>query len=134
MSRKTVRRLTQMEVIKMGQLLHDVIVQLPKQNENDPQLCEYKEGWNDDRVAKEIAPDLNVAHSGNLRQNMFGKLFIRSVPDQSKRIDELERKLAEQGAKLAEFISKYDKLCATLTLERTASVNHLKMHSVPPQK
>lgn len=134
MARKIARRLTQVEVVKMGQLLHDRVVQLPKQNEDDPQLCEYEEGWDDERIAREIAPDLTAVHAGNLRQNMFGRLFVKAAPEQNKRIEELERKLAEQGAKMAELISKHDKLCATLTLERTASVNHLKMHSVPPQK
>lgn len=134
MARKIVRRLTQVEVVKMGQLLHDHVSLLPKENEADPQLCEYEEGWDDDRVAKEIASDLTSAHAGNLRQNMFGRLFVKTSVDLPKRMEELERKFAEQGAKLVELISKHDKLCATLTLERTASVNHLKMHSVPPSK
>lgn len=134
MSRKIVRRLTQVEVVKMGQLLHDHVSLLPKETETSPQLCEYEEGWDDDRIAKEIAADLTAQHAGNLRMNMFGRLFVKSGNDLAKRVEELERKLTEQGAKMAELISKHDKLCATLTLERTATVNHLKMHSAPPQK
>lgn len=134
MARKSARRLTQLEVVRMGQLLHDHVKLIPKEKDEDPQLCEYEEGWDDDRIAKEIAPDLGAVHSGNLRQNMFGRLFVKGAGDQSKRLEELERKFSEQGATLAELISKHDKLCATLTLERTASVNHLKMHTSPPQR
>ncbi len=134
MARKTSRRLSQVEVVKMGQLLHDHVYLLPKENENDAQLCEYEEGWSDERIAKTISDDLSAVHAYTLRGNMFGKLFVKGSSDQSKRIDELERKLAEQGRMLAELISKHDKLCATLTLERTTNVNHLKVHAAPPQR
>lgn len=130
MARKIVRRLTQVEVVKLGAVLGAHISLIPKINDNDPQLCEYEEGWDDERCAKEVAADLTAVHSYTLRQNLFGKLFVKGSGDDA-RMEAFERKLESIGGLLNVLITKHDKLVSQLALNRVVDCRHLAMNTTP---
>lgn len=122
------RYLSQVETVKMAALLQQHITLIPKIKDEDPQLCKFEEGWNDERIAKEIAQDLGVNHSANLRENLYGRLFVKSPKSElEERVDFLEKKVEQLCTLLHEFIGKHDKVCIALGLNKVVDVRHLTM-------
>lgn len=124
MSRKPVRRLSQGETVRLHEVLKQHLTLLPKLNPDDPQLCEFEHGWDDERCAKEVDPELTSAHAGNLRQNLFGRLFVKATEG---RLDALEEQVKVLTTKLAELTQRYDKLCTALSVNRVLDVRHLRI-------
>jgi hypothetical protein len=125
MSRKPVRRLTQGETIQLHEVLKQHLTILPKVNPDDPQLCEFEKGWDDERCAKEVASDLNSTHAGGLRTNLFGRLFVKGAD--AARIEALEEQLKVLSSKLTELTLKHDKLCTALSVNRVLDLRHLRI-------
>jgi hypothetical protein len=121
------RRLTQLETIRLGAILQQALVIIPSTEEGAPQLVEFKEGWDDERCAKEVSPDLNGGHSQNLRAAVFGKLYVRGpakdAPD--PRVGGLIDEVAMLRKQLWDLTDKYDKLCLALSVNRVVDARHL---------
>lgn len=120
--RKTHRRLSQVETIQLHAVLDLHVKKLPKANPSDAQLCEFEAGWDDERCAKEVAPDLTAVHAAGLRQNIFGKLFAKT---ETGRTAALEERLANIEVKLIDLTVKHDKLCTALAVNRIHDARHL---------
>jgi chaperonin cofactor prefoldin len=124
MARKPVRRLSQSETVKLHEVLKQHLTLLPKINENDPQLCEFEKGWDDERCAKEIDAELTEVHASNLRVNLFGRLFVKAADN---RLDALEEQMKVMAVKFAELTLKHDKLCTAIAVNRIIDVRHLRI-------
>jgi hypothetical protein len=130
--RKISRRLNQIEVVAMSKVMDQHIRLLPKTAPDAAQYCEYEDGWDDDRVAKQIAPDLGKVHAENLRENIYGLLAPRvrteADPEVLRRLSAIEATLATFDKLLVELIGKHDKLCAGISVARVGvDARHLRM-------
>lgn len=117
----TRRVMTQIETVKMSQLMAQHIRILPDKGTPDQPICEYVNGYDDEKIAQEINPELHSNHARTLRVNIFGVLYDKptaAAQEQSKRIDFLEQKLGDVLLLLSELTSKHDKLCLGISLAK----------------
>ena len=73
----------------------------------------YKEGWDDERVAKSIHPDITTGHIGGLRREMFGRVTAPKSDTNSK-------------ADLVRRVADLETLCAVLEREYAELKSMLK--------
>jgi hypothetical protein len=90
--RKKARRMTQPETFAIGQLLekHLIITNEERKKPAEIRTVEFQPDFNDEVIAKMVAPDLNDEHCRNFRQNVFGQIKRQNVDRASVRIAELE--------------------------------------------
>lgn len=124
-NRKTRRVMSQIETIKMAKIMEQHIIQIS----TDPMTCEYRDGYDDEKVAAETGEGLSANHAYGLRRNIYGDLVDSTLAKvKDARIDLLEKKLGDALVILNEFIGKYDKLCMALSLARVGvDARHLVM-------
>jgi hypothetical protein len=88
-------------------------------------LCVYAEGWDDARVAKEVAPRLTTNHVAYVRKQMgIGKLRPVATPGEqvAKDIEELQHFIVEVMQGYDRVTKRLTALSATLDgLERRVS-------------
>lgn len=99
--------------------------------------CEYKEGHDDETVAKKV--NVSVTSVASIRRARFGKLnetnlenrFKQQTGDLVGRMAELHsevhRALASLQARHEALQHKHDLLCTQLSANRIADVKHLRM-------
>lgn len=123
------RVMTQVETVKMSQLMTQYIRNVPGSDGSEP-LCEYVEGWDDKRLALEIAQDLTATHSGGLRRKLHGDLRSRALGDES-RIVALETALRNLLLAHQNLCLKHDNLCMAISVARGGAVDarHLKVNA-----
>ncbi len=115
------RVMSQRETVLMSQLMTQHIRVLPDAGTPADPVCEYTGDWDDEKIAKAIAPDLNANHAYGLRKNCFGKLFLKPGDDNAallRRIADLEAKYIEASKFWNEIAIKHDKLCMAITIGR----------------
>lgn len=146
MTANTVKRrvLFQSEIYRMGKLLeeHLLITDQQKLIEPKERIIEYKNGFDDDKIASLVAPDLTGDHTKTFRQNVFGKLRTNTPGDnnESRRrykellneIDEMKQIvtiLVNQDSQNRELITKFNLLCDCIAIARGSAVDcrHLKI-------
>lgn len=118
MAPSTKRVMNQVETVKMADIMKQHIRVV------GDGMCDYEEGWDDERVAKETSPDLGSNHSSNLRLNLFGKLAqqVASAP-QDARIVALEAKVAQLCLLLDKVIKAHDQLCTAITIDQSIHID-----------
>lgn len=82
----------------------------------------FTEGWDDERIAKTVSPDLNAHHVKSIRDEVFGKLKPRL-----KDMDALIEQLSFTQKKLDDLEIKFNKLCDSISVNRVVDVRHLKL-------
>lgn len=107
--RKKAKKLSRQEIINIHKFLSDHI------KVNDDKTTAYVGTWSDQSVAEKF----NVSHEsvGGLRRELFGHLAGRTPKSNEE--------LIAIKAKLNDLTIKYNKLVATLSLNKVANVNHL---------
>jgi hypothetical protein len=80
-------------------------------------LCEYKDDFDDARIAAMVSGDLSKSSVAKVRTEVFGKLYIRGNGDPASVL------LKE----FAELTGRYNKLLDMLSVNRVVDVRHLKM-------
>ena len=63
----------------------------------DGKICEYNDGWSDDRVVEEmraVVPNITLTHVKSVRYEMYGKFFTKGARVNPDRTDRLERRVA----------------------------------------
>lgn len=131
---KKVRRvMTQVETIRVSNELLKVLLPFDESIPVHERVVSYMPGWDDDRVAKLVAPDLTAVHVGNLRNNVYGTIKHRPV-DEAARITELEETVTKMQQDFAvlmknfyDLSQKHDKLCSGLSVARVVDARHLMM-------
>lgn len=116
----TRRIMSQVETVKMSQLMAANIRSVPV-DEGVAPMCEYINGYDDERTAREIAPDLKASHAYGLRKNLFGTLTTKRVTvdeEMVKRVADLEQLLMNLVQSYHELAQKHDKLCMGISLAR----------------
>jgi hypothetical protein len=94
---KGYRRANYIEQRKMEEILRNVLVKTDKEG-----VWLYKDGWDDNRVAKEVNKEFTESHVHTVRRAMFGSLYRGEVEVGSKfhdivrRLMQVEKKLATQ--------------------------------------
>lgn len=125
------RVMNQVETVQMSKLMeaHIRVVPVP---EGAAPLCEYEEGWDDERVAAQIAPDLNHVHAKSLRKNLFGNLYSLDAKVDPARVALIEQKLADALKLIDELITKHNALCMGITAARGGSIDakHMRVGKV----
>lgn len=84
----------------------------------------YETGWDDDRIAKTVSPELNFNHSKIIREEVFGKLMPAS---RSTDVDGVRAELNETRSELKTLELKFNALCDSLSLNRVLDCRKLKM-------
>lgn len=138
--RASSRRKTVLETIAISRLLELHIKPLGEGR------CEYVEGWDDEAIAKAVAPDLLAGHVSSVRAEMFGTIRSKRSsseqvsPDRFEELEHLVLKLVEANttlsATLAALTTKYDALCDGLSIARVVDARHLKVKAThfPPRE
>lgn len=86
----------------------------------------YKDGWDDERIAKTIDPELSGKSAAAVRKEKFGaiKLPSGSSVDHAQ-IEALEALVREVAAELHELRGKYNKLATILHIAKVVDCAHL---------
>lgn len=116
----TRRVMSQVETVKMSQLMTQHIRVLPDVGTPEDPVCEYLDDWDDEKIAFAISKDLSSAHAATLRKNIFGRFSAKTVSEAEflRRLEFVERKLGDTLLLMAELTSKHDKLCMGISLAR----------------
>ncbi len=99
-------------------------------------MVDYKEGFDDTRIAAMIDKDLSPASVARIRQELFGKLINRGTGADA-RIAALEGSVRNLCGLIQEMVEKHDKLVDNLAVNKVADVRHLRVNKVvnlPQQK
>lgn len=94
-------------------------------DQRSPNLCAYRGDWTDDKIAKEVAPDLNANHVARFRNDLYGAL------DKPARQRSDSEEIAFFKDALLDVSERFERLLDTLSLNKVADVRHLK--AVPPE-
>jgi hypothetical protein len=134
---KAVRRTTQNEAFAMGKLLEQHLILPTEEMKNSvkDRIIQYKEGFNDDIIAKMVSPELTLENAKYLRQNLFGRLGAsRGDGIALKRVTELENELratkAATAEKMMEIVTKFNRLIDGMMIARVGvDCKHLKINA-----
>jgi hypothetical protein len=111
------RKATTQEIIQCNDKLKEAVFV------REDGTCEYKDGWDDEKIAKAISADMSKLSVAKIRQEMFGNLRKDKGKGEfgafKKRLETLEA----QHHALAVY---HAKLIDTLTLNKVANVKHLR--------
>jgi hypothetical protein len=139
--RKKARRMTQPETFAIGQLLekHLIITNEERKKPAEIRTVEFQPDFNDEVIAKMVAPDLNDEHCRNFRQNVFGQIKRQNIDRASVRIAELESEvrilrirldnMGTSATLVEEIVKKFNILCDGIGVARGGAVDtrHMKI-------
>lgn len=89
-------------------------------------LCTYEAGWDDERIAREVSPELNRNHVRRIRSQTFGNLRTH-LPSNTlpPEFEELKKRHDELEQRFNSLLVLHEKLCSTLSVNRILDVRHL---------
>jgi hypothetical protein len=105
------------EIVKINQLLTEHC------HKGENGLYNYDKDWSDDRIAKEVNPNLQRTQVGKIRLELFGA--IQPTVGENTIIKELRTKIDELNTRLHELENLHAKLCSSLTINKISDVKHL---------
>jgi len=108
---------TTAEIIKIHKLLAEHI------HKGENGLYTYDKDWSDDRIAKEVNPNLQRTQVGKIRLELFGA--IQPTVGENVIVKELRSKIDELTIRLSELENLHAKLCSTITINKISDVKHL---------
>lgn len=125
--------MTQVETIRVSNELLKVLLPFDESVPVHERIVSFMPGWDDDRVAKLVAPDLTATHVSGLRSNVYGTVKQRPI-DEAARIAELEATITKMQQDFTvlmknfyDLSQKHDKLCSGLSVARVVDARHLMM-------
>ena len=124
MGQRTRRVMSQAETVAMHALMNQHIewdFTIPIEERR----VSYRGDWDDEKIAKAVAPDLNANHARTLRQNLFGQLKDAKAADAEERVKALESLVEAQRVRLVELMDQHNRLVSTLSLNKIVDVRHL---------
>lgn len=85
----------------------------------DDQMCEYLNGWNDNKVAQAVGGGVTAAMVDSVRREMFGR--VRNIRSDAGGVDtaevaELRARMDEMQRKLDEYVTQASRLISTLEI------------------
>lgn len=122
-SRKTVRKTTRVELIKANSLLEKYLEKMPDGT------VQYKDGWDDGKIAMAVALDMPRTSIGNIRNELFGPLRKEGsavAGADPARVTALEAELNSMKEKFSQLVLLHQKLCDNLSVNRIVDVRHLR--------
>lgn len=120
--RKPARKMTRAEVIKANDLMMKFIEKL------SDGTVQYKDGWDDGKIALAVASDMPRTSIANLRVELFGALKKEGYGSgvDPARLAALELEVAALKERLNVLADLHSKLCDNLSVNRVVDVRHLK--------
>lgn len=108
--------------------INDLLKQHTKPT-GEPGMIEYADGYDDKRIASMIGDKLSQYSVARIRQELFGKLQIKSNSEAriDARFDALEKANRSLIVQFSELTSKHNTLIDNLVLNKIVDVKHLKV-------